>query len=268
MKIKIIFWTFIFSLLIALGGSFLLSNIRKSNEVYLAVIPHFMIQPKKVDEFYGFIKEKFFREKNPNRIILISPNHFFKDQKKVESVCKKETIFFKNTSLTLSPLGWKDSETIECKGGEFYQMWKNTYTKEHWIWEHFQWITKYFDGIGEVNALIIPTHLMSYAKWISEKIFNLNWVTLVIASVDFSHYKPENIALKNDQHSLKLLQEEWNLVQLSSLDVDCPACLGVVYLLGQRKKIWVHQWYRDSSSSIVGVDLKENNTSRQFLRRE
>ena len=66
------------SLLIALGGSFLLVNLSKKSEVYLAVIPHFMIQPKKVDEFYGFIKGKFFNNKSVNRIVLISPNTSYK----------------------------------------------------------------------------------------------------------------------------------------------------------------------------------------------
>jgi hypothetical protein len=36
-----------------------------------------MLNTTKVDEFYSLIQNKRYLEKNPDAIVLISPNHFF-----------------------------------------------------------------------------------------------------------------------------------------------------------------------------------------------
>jgi len=41
--------------------------------------------------------------------------------------------------------------------------------------------------------------------------------------------------------------------------------LWVNYLLAEKDNKKIQQWYRDSSSTIVGYDLEDENTSRQFL---
>ena len=86
--------------------------------------------------------------------------------------------------------------------------------------------------------------------------------------MDFSHYKSEDIADQNDQISLGLLSQTGEIERLRNLDVDCPACLGVLDTLAQRQGQRIHQRLRDSSSTILGKDMKEENTSRQFLWRE
>ncbi|MBQ2599947.1 hypothetical protein II582_00810 [bacterium] len=43
----------------------------------MAIIPHFMLDTTKVDEFYSLIHDKRYSDQNPDAIVLISPNHFF-----------------------------------------------------------------------------------------------------------------------------------------------------------------------------------------------
>lgn len=114
-------------------------------------------------------------------------------------------------------------------------------------------------------VLVLPSHVMSHSEWITKKLQTLPGKTFVIASVDFSHYLSEEIAQEHDELSFATLAGTGNFEKIRALDVDCPACLGVMYRLAEKSKGQVQQRWRDSSSTIVGRDLKEENTSRQFL---
>lgn len=247
-------------LLIAiLGASF---HYIKNQKVYLLVIPHFMIDSWKVSEFYNLTKEKYFWENGlPNRIVLLSPNHFFTKQKKIEGICKEENIQYKNYSITALPANMND---IECSWWVFYYVWNQRFTKDHGLWEHFKWLNEYYPWV-KIIPLVLPSHQMNHSKGIVQWIKTLPWKTLVISSVDFSHYKSEEIAEKNDELTYSTLNSTWRFDELRWLDVDCPACLGINYLLAEDNNLKIQQRYRDSSSTIVGYDLEEENTSRQFL---
>ena len=114
----------------------------------------------------------------------------------------------------------------------------------------------------------MPSYRLYHSAWLADYIAHIPGKTLVIGSVDFSHYKSEDIADQNDQISLGLLSQTGEIERLRNLDVDCPACLGVLDTLAQRQGLHIHQRLRDSSSTILGKDMKEENTSRQFLWRE
>lgn len=248
-------------LVLGWGASFFLRYIQ--GEYYLAVIPHFMIAPARVQHFYSFLKKQYFPAwKSPDQIVLLSPNHFFPKQKKLESICFPERIKFKNQIISVEPF---PKQTIDCQGGVFYFKGEQKYTKDHGLGEHFRWINQFFPTVQKIYLLALPTHHMEHAPWLAKTIQSFSWRTLVIASVDFSHYFSEPIAQEHDQISFETLQKNWAFQQLRALDVDCPACLGVVYLLAEAKNLSLHQWLRDSSSTLVGKDLKEENTSRQFL---
>ena len=235
----------------------------QKSEIQLAVIPHFMIAPQKVQDFYQFILEQYqLRSNPPQRIILLSPNHFFPQQKDVVWVCSPQSIKFKNNEIFAHSL-W-DSK-IHCWSGEWYSKGLQRYTKDHGLGEHFPWLNQFFWEQIPIIPLLLPTHELNHARWLAEKISQLPGKSLLIASVDFSHYLSESIALENDEIALQTLRSPDTFEQIKMLDVDCPACLGVLYLLTQPENLQVQQWWRDSSSSLVGKDLGVENTSRQFL---
>lgn len=106
------------SLILLAGGLVILvsmllydSLVMKTSHYQLAVIPHFMILPGKVSDFYAFLKNQYFAEEMPDQIVLLSPNHFFTQQKKVEGICTPQSIKFKNQTVNVISL---EDPRIEC----------------------------------------------------------------------------------------------------------------------------------------------------------
>lgn len=262
-------WLLILGMLLICGlGASLFSAIKKevrSDRLYLAVIPHFMIRSQRVSDFYSFLQKKYFATNSPDQIVLISPNHFFPDMQRPVSICESREVKFKDASLLAQA---RKDERITCEQNVFYQQGSQRYTRDHGLWVHFPFINRYFPSVSKVFILVVPSYRLYHSGWIADQIAQFHGNTLVIGSVDFSHYKSEDIADQNDQISFGLLSQTGAIERLRNLDVDCPACLGVLDTLSQRQGQRIHQRLRDSSSTILGKDMKEENTSRQFLWRE
>lgn len=222
-----------------------------------AIIPHFMLNAAKVDEFYQLLKSTRYSDWSPETIIVISPNHFNTKSKKPQTICKKSEITFHNNTYTLSPFPETDySENI------FYSFGNLITTQEHGIGEQLQRIHKYFPN-ANIIPLILPTHLQPDTQ--TNNFFSSE-STLIIASIDFSHYQPESTALTNDQNTIKLLtSQHWTRNEFRSLDVDCPACLYLIDQLAQKANLLPNIRRRDSSSTILWKDMQEENTSRVFI---
>ena len=143
-------------LMVILGASF---HYFPNKKVYLTVIPHFMIDSWKVSDFYKFTKQKFFWETPlPDRVVLISPNHFFPEQNKIEGLCKNEVLKFKNYSINALA---SNITSVECNWGVFYNIWNQKFTKDHGLWEHFKRIDEYYPWI-EVIPLALPKHQLNH----------------------------------------------------------------------------------------------------------
>ncbi len=248
---------------------FLFSPNQKGSEWerHFAILPHFMLDSEKVDQFYKYLNNYYYGSWNlPDKIILVSPNHFHSELKQPLTICKTSDVYYKSESINLS----NDLNTlwIDCDNKEnlFYSWGETIQTQEHGIWDHFQWINKYFKW-----TKVLPLIISSQDRFSIESIFEwIRWLTgkiLVLTSVDFSHYQPEDITLEHDKKSIEIL-ERWTLNKpwfLSWIDADCPACLYFTQFLANDK--WQHAKlrYRDSSSTILGKDMSEENTSRIFM---
>ena len=238
-------------------------KLNKKSGLHFAIIPHFMLDSEKVNQFYDFLDNKCWK---PDTILLISPNHFHTDEKKIKTICENSTVNYKSETINLSAklheLWVKCDEEKEI----FYSRWDNFQTNEHGIGEHFQWINKYFPD-SEIIPLISPCFQISTIKDAFSVIENLNWNILVIASVDFAHYQNEEQTLQHDQKSIETLQDMvLNEVEFMDwIDADCPACLYLIQSLAEIQWQKPELWYRDSSSTILWKDMWEENTSRIFI---
>ena len=238
----------------------------KKPEWNFAIIPHFMLDNEKVDKFYDFLKNEYYHGWEPEKIVLISPNHFHSQTKEMLTICKSANVSYNsNTKKLNSELSdlW-----IKCdESGEIFEVWWNSLkTNEHWIWEHFQWINKYFPN-AKIIPVISPCFQMSAVEEILPKIESLDWDILVIASVDFAHYQNEEQTLQHDQKSIETLK---NMTVNESefmdwMDADCPVCLYLLQYLANQKWKKAELRYRDSSSTILWKDMWEENTSRLFI---
>lgn len=226
-----------------------------------------MLDNEKIDQFYKFLGNEYYSNWEPDKIVLISPNHFHFDEKEIKTVCESSLVNYKSETLNLSD---KFHELwIKCdeKNEIFYSRWDSFQTNEHGIGEHFQWINKYFPNT-EIIPLISPCFQLSAVKDILPRIENLDWNVLFIASVDFAHYQNEEQTLQHDQKSIETLKsmalDESEFIDW--VDVDCPACLYMIRYLANQKWQKAELWYRDSSSTILWKDMWEENTSRVFMR--
>ncbi len=231
-----------------------------------AIIPHFMLDNEKVDQFYNFLKNEYYNWWEPEKIVLISPNHFHTDAKEILTICESANVSYKSRSMNLSSelynLWVKCDENWEI----FNVWWDIRKTNEHGIWEHFQWINKYFPN-SKVFPIISPCSQFSAVKDIIPKLSNLNWNILVIASVDFAHYQNEEQTLQHDEKSIETLKS-MTLNQsefIDWIDADCPACLYLIQYLANEQWQKPELWWRDSSSTILWEDMWEENTSRIFM---
>lgn len=230
---------------------------QKKSEIHLIIVPHFMLDTTKVNEFYSLIHDKRYSESNPDLIVLISPNHFFQQNKKVWTICKKSKTWYLSDQIVLSPF-----PGATCDQNVFWN-WEKI--SEHWLWNHFRWLNQYFSWV-EVFPLVFSSYNMYSSKNIVNKILKMKWKILVIASVDFSHYLLEDITAKHDEISIQTIQDwTWNAKDFYDLDVDCPSCLftinEIAKFIGQKAQFR----YRDSSSTIIWKDMWQENTSRVFM---
>ena len=226
-----------------------------------------MLDNEKVDQFYSFIKNEYYNWWKPDKIVLISPNHFYVNEKEVKTICKNSQVNYKSETIHLSPELYKLWVKCDKNNELFYSRWDKIQTNEHGIWEHFHWINKYFMDT-EIIPIISPCFQPSAVKNILKFIDNLNWDTLFIASVDFAHYQPEQQTLQHDEKSIETLKSmtlnESEFIDW--IDADCPTCLYLLQSLASKHSQKPELWWRDSSSTIMNQDMKEENTSRIFMR--
>ena len=218
----------------------------KKSEQNFAIIPHFMLDSEKVDDCYDFLKNEYYNSWEPEKIVLISPNHFHTDTKEIQTICESADVNYKSTTESLSSelhnLWVKCDENWEI----FDTWWDIQKTNEHGIGEHFQWINKYFPN-SEVLPIISPCFQLSAVENVLTSLKGLNWNILVIASVDFAHYQNEQQTLQHDQKSIETLKS-MTLNQsefIGWIDADCPVwlpCLPIFatnFSKSKLKKSWI-----------------------------
>lgn len=240
---------------------------------HFAIIPHFMIRPDRVDNFYKYIFESYnITELKNLNIVLISPNHF--GLWKYDFISsKKWKLCFRNDCIYSSSLidgeiifsGTWDDNMFQSDYLFQFKHWKYK-TIEHWIWWHFNFINKYFSWSNIYNLAINPNIISKsdmFINHLDDKFKNKN--TLFIASVDFSHYVSERYAYIHDKKTLYTLINSLNAEDYNEIEVDCPNCLYILNHLANKHQKHPKLYLRDSSSEISWEDQNFNNTSRMFI---
>ncbi len=156
------------------------------------IIPHHLFVEAEIEEIYAQNSSE-----EIERVILLSPNHFNSGKNYIQSSdvqipqeppCDKTTIqeLAKNSPLALEP---------------------THFPKEHGLTSHFPFIKEHFR-----NAKIVPISLKlnTPQKQLDQLIEAIKRIdlenTLIIASVDFSHYEEEKSAIKNDERTIEWLK--------------------------------------------------------------
>lgn len=226
----------------------------------LAIIPHFMIDKKPIDQTYRTLAQE---NQHIKYVIVISPDHFW--------LIKSGQIWTIDPQCRFLEQWWIKSKVMSLSWfASVWLVWSNwiCHIKDHGVFEHLQFIQKYFPDAVIVPVLVSPRKIWWYEKLVKQIIQFRSDETLIIGSVDFSHYISEKYALVHDRIAENIIKQ-WNTSNYSQLEVDCPACVSILTQVGKEKPQFPHLTYRDSSSTLTKTDQFTWNTSRNFyIRRD
>jgi len=252
--------------------------VTETKEIRGIILPHHLIVEKNIDTFYKTVSEnRKTLKKDTKRIILLSPNHFNYGFSYIQSTTQKFTpknspeidtdfikILDKNTQLSIEP---KDFE------------------KEHGIMAELSFIKKHFPE-AKIAPIIFKSdipeeRLTQLIKEISKQDLSN---TLIIASIDFTHYETEEIAVKNDKRITDWLKT-WSSKSPKNLfkeihqladsisgntktatAIDSPESFyTLIKLMEDQASKEVSVWKRTSSASLLNIKDPLQNTSHLFV---
>lgn len=249
------------AIFVILSSSILISHSQKKNHnPELLILPHFLIAIEKLDAI-RYELQRTITIPDP-LIIIISPDHFgsYSSNKldyrsDINHVCI--------TWECLASAGaFVDSSRLEY----FYN---NTtlILPDHGIGAHFQFIKHYFPR-ATIIPVLVQTHDDDNLETLAQALSDLSTreESIIIGSVDWSHYLAESIAIQHDKETRALLTRQASERHLwKELDVDCPSCLFLVNKLSVRYNKIPKLLRRDSSAEILGA-TGADNTSRWAVR--
>jgi len=243
----------------------------KDEPVNGAILPHHNLVSDYIDAFYRGIADS-----EVERIILISPNHSDIGSHYIQSTTELPT------SLTLDePL----ITALEAKGAVGVE--SISFGAEHGIMVHIYKLEEYFPD-AKVTPIILKwktpqENLDRLIAAIEDEVGKEG--TLVIASIDFSHFVTEKTAVENDERTMNwleawgagILEEDISLEMIWELEhtthLDTPSATGMdspesfyifTQLMGAPSKLEI--WSRTSSISIFGGENPLQNTSHIFVK--
>lgn len=285
MKKRIFVWIFsffvVFSVLVY--WDYFFHKFQKSQENFFVTIPHHNLIDKEIDKYYAELKKE---KKYIKNIVIISPNHFYKTwDSNFESFPKSwKYCFWKNNTLDKKnclKVKVFDESIYNKDSSQIFSFDENSSTyffNEHWVWNHFQFINKYFPKTNIYSVILkINKNYNPETKEIYEKLksYNLKWNTLFIASVDFSHHVNEKIAKFHDKKTVDVLNKVPEKQSLSTknfsplyndnsqeIEVDCPNCLFLEKNLANNYwKNFFEVFKRTSSNEAIWKNVNYDNTS-------
>lgn len=218
-------------------------GIKLESRVYGGILPHHLIAADIIASFFQGIKDQAVET-----LVLLGPNHRNFGEDNI-SISKAQW---------QTPYGWlePDFEVIGrlLEEGVVHQN-EALFEEEHSIYRLTPFIKKVFP-----QARIVPLALKSYTPPLETKKFGLELAKvchdkcLIVASVDFSHDVPREVAFVNDRQSLKTIKS-FNLDELYSLETDSnPSLYTLLTYLGA-KEAWVPILLTSTNSAEITKKL-------------
>ena len=219
------------------------------------VVPHHLVAKEIIQDFFKHLSSK----ENPDTIILLSPDHF------KSCNISREKSFITLDSKTEEFNGLKiDNILLKNLSNKTKLTFNNSFISfEHGITNLLPYIKRYFPNT-KVLPILIPSEITE--EQVIDLIETINIYsspqTIIIASVDFSHYLPKKVAEFHDVKSVRVLLNFENK-DFKNLEVDCWQCL-----YGARLFANLHQKefpeiiaYDKNSSDFFKKTFSEETTS-------
>ena len=220
----------------------------KDENIIGGIIPHHLLAADLIAEFFSNFNNDY------ETIILIGPNHFSAGKSKIISSARNwQTPYgvLKYDKYVINELSLFNEIKIE----------ENIFEKEHAINSEVAFIKKTFS-----NAKFVPLVLRDNIdeKAVTELALRLadiakNKKILILSSVDFSHYKDNLTAQKNDEISIGAI-ESFNFNEIYNLDIDSPASIYTLLKFGELNNSEFNL-LNNSNSAILSNKLNLKSTT-------
>jgi AmmeMemoRadiSam system protein B len=224
--------------------------VQEEGKIFGMVVPHHLLAAELIDQAFSE-----FSSEDPSTVILLSPNHFLAGRGNAISTLSD----WKTPDGILEP----DKELIqELSKERIVNISGGPFKEEHGIFNITPFIKKYFPS-ARVVPIIIKDHASKeecekIAKAISSR---SNGKTLVIASLDFSHYLPNRLARFHDAKAIEALSN-LDLARADFVDVDSPKTLRVFINIMKDQGAGRFEMIANSNSGeIAGLELAQETTS-------
>ena len=192
-------------------------KIESIDHPYGGIIPHHLMVKDKIALYLEGIKEKKYET-----IVLIGPNHFLKGSNKILlSGAKWSTPYgnlYPDTNLI--------NKIVSAGAGKIEE---DPFGAEHSISGLVGFIKKSFPDSKLVPIILKPNATEEECDSLAKNIYKYTdpKKTLILASVDFSHYQPTNVADFHDQESNNII-ETFDFARIYNLEIDSPPSIYTV----------------------------------------
>lgn len=205
------------------------------------VVPHHELVADEIDSFWS----RFAAETDVELLVLVGPDHENKGQSPIV-LADDQAVLSKRVVLAQELISeWSGQEKVSIDNGAFVD--------EHAIQIHLSYIAKEMPGVQLVPVLIRADaqqrDVLDLAGVIAKQ--NAYKNVAVVASVDFSHYQPREVADQNDRQSLTAIQSyDYNFLRTfgpDNIDSDQSVVLVSEAVCPSRNCEW-SVWYHGNSA--------------------
>ncbi|MFH1891039.1 MAG: AmmeMemoRadiSam system protein B [Candidatus Kuenenbacteria bacterium] len=221
-----------------------------NKNVAAGIIPHHLIAADLAAEFFYHLGDKDYET-----IILLGPNHFNSG----------------NSDIITSNYNWQTPYGIlECDHNILknlsdlngIRVEEEVIKNEHSINSEVSFVKKIFPDAQFLPIILKQNVGQQQAEILANKLFELSKLkkVLVLASVDFSHYKDSLTAQKNDQVSIEAVRN-FAFDKIYSLDIDSPASIYTLLKFSQLSGAKFELLNNSNSAILANKPDLESTTS-------
>jgi|GEM_PF-1149802 len=253
------------------------------------ILPHHLLVKSYMEKFY----QQLAAENSYERIVIISPNHFNYGFNFIQTTdwvnTEEKTIDYESRQMLKNAPALEGVWITVLEAAKVLKIEPKYFSREHGVFTHYGFIKKYFPE-AKILPIIIKRGtsekaLVALGEEINALINAEEERTLVLASLDFSHYTAEGWAGKNDMRmvgwlagigisggsvgnlDLKGAQEvgvSLDTENKDSVAIDSPEGLYLMaWLMNKQGNGW-NLWARTSSASLIEGISAADNTSHIF----
>ncbi len=223
---KLFFFTLLYLafFLIRGGSNFYIYSTEnfKNQDIVAGIVPHHLLASPLIDSFFYYLST----QDHPHTIVILSPDHFLSCVLEENNSFLAPDLSAPSSELKQvkidSELGKRLRKSIQINSNQ------SAIIAEHGVMELIPFIKKYLPATM-ILPLLVPakTNREEIEDLVEAIYFQANYPIILIASVDFSHFLPQQVADFHDLRSIRVIINR-EKDAFNNLDVDCWQALYAI----------------------------------------